>query len=251
MVTCIWMSDDFAVIDKKTTPTSSEAVLKIDEGSEKITVFIPSELSLITKKIIERRVQSIAKSGFQLPNSGLRIGGGFTVEMTKSNEIPVVLLQEGHKYTYGEFLPPEKVREEPKQVKILPSRDEYIPSFLKHDQEEQIVSEIPKESIYEKETESADVVEITDVVTTLEEISPPKDVDYNEHMIAGSFIIALSEFGDIYLKKKDDIFSVEYTMGRIDFNIQDGDINILSTERIPVNDQTLQLALDKTRKNVL
>jgi hypothetical protein len=251
VVTCIWVSDDFTVVDKKDIPTAGEAVLKIDETTETISVLIPEEFSLVAKKIIERRVQSIAKSGYLVPNSGIRIGGGFTIEMTKSDEIPTVLLQEGHKYFYGEFAPPEE--KEPIIEKPLPSqtKGEYTPSFLIYDQDEQTTKSIPEVPV-EQEEQVEEAIEVANVVATSEEVTEefiPVEHESARNLIVGNFIIALSESSDIYLSKTGDIFSVEYSMGRVDFNIQNNEINILSTDRVPENDQTLQIALDKARKN--
>ncbi|MCK4848293.1 MAG: hypothetical protein KAT16_04650, partial [Candidatus Heimdallarchaeota archaeon] len=132
LLTCIWTTDGFVVIDNKNIPTKDEAYLKISESESKITAQIPNGLSLIAKKIIERRVQAIAKSGFTVPNSSLRIGGGFKVEITKQDEIPSILLQEGHKYSFDEFSPQKSVTTVMEKT-IVSSELEYIPSFLKHD----------------------------------------------------------------------------------------------------------------------
>ncbi len=245
VVTCVWTTDGFVLLDKKNQPTPDEAVLKIDEGTETISVTIPSELSLITKKIIERRVQSIAKSGFSLPSTSLRIGGGFKVEINKTDEIPDVLLQEGHKYTFGEFSPLEKERKQQELRPKLPSEmeDDYVPSFLIHEPTEQasqisqVVMEMekPEESVISIETEKS---EVSKVITT----------EIPAESIAGKFVIALSEFGDIYLSRQKNTFTVEYTKGRVDFEVQNNKVTILSTERVPKDDDSIRSALEKAER---
>jgi hypothetical protein len=246
VLTCVWSSDDFVVIDSKTKPTSDEAVLKIDEGSEKISIQIPSEFSLIKKKIIERRVQSISKAGFAIPNTSLRIGGGFQIEMETSEEIPDVLLQEGHKYTYGEFTPQNVPSETKVERPTLPSQLEYTPSFLKYDQEE----EIPGSTVTKLSEETSPIQELSSTEIAPEIVSEEKPIiteNLHNEAIAGSFVIALSEYGDIYLSKDDESYSIEYSLGRVDFNIQEGQINVLSTDRIPPDDQSIESAIKKVK----
>ena len=52
VLTCLWRSDDFVVSETKIHPSEKEAVLIIDENTEKISVQIPGHLSLISRKII-------------------------------------------------------------------------------------------------------------------------------------------------------------------------------------------------------
>ena len=145
ILSCIWRSDDFVVSETKIQPSDNEAVLIIDENTEKISIQIPRHFSLITKKIIERRVQSITKSGFLIPKTQIRIGSGFEVEIIKEEVIPEVLLQEGHKYSLeGPMAPTEA----PSSPKIKDEEEEYIPTFLTQEQT------IPKPSpVIQAETE--------------------------------------------------------------------------------------------------
>lgn len=112
-ITCIWRTDEFIVSESKSAPLGDEAVLIIDEGAETISASIPSSYSLITKKIIERRLNSIARSGFKIPKTNIRIGLGFQVEVKKEEKFPDVLLQEGHKYSYDIFGPVKRTLDEP------------------------------------------------------------------------------------------------------------------------------------------
>ena len=243
VITCVWTTDGFVLLDKKNEPTSDEAVLRIDEATETISVSIPNELSLITKKIIERRVQSIAKSGFSLPSSSLRIGGGFNVEIKKTDEIPTVLLQEGHKYTFGEGTLREKESIKQEIRPKLPSEfeDDYVPSFLIHDpsapqqpQITQVVKEMEKPDDFTQAIDSSDAQKVFLIDSTLENV-------------AGRFVIALSEYGDIYLSRQKAVFTVEYSKGRIDFEFQDGEISILSTDRVAKDDDSIISALEQAK----
>jgi hypothetical protein len=245
VITCVWTTDGFVLLDKKNRPTDDEAVLKIDEGTETISVSIPTELSLITKKIIERRVQSIAKSGFAVPSSSLRIGGGFKVEINKTDEIPEVLLQEGHKYTFGDITSREKALKKQELRPKLPSEmeDDYIPSFLIHDPNEQDHLQI---SQVVKEMESPDETAAITFDSTVSSV--PDDsvrMEIPSDSLAGNFIIALSEIGDIYLTRQEDSFTVEFARGRIDFEVQNGEIVIQSTERVAEDDDFIISAIKK------
>ncbi|MFW9903067.1 MAG: hypothetical protein ACFFFH_01930 [Candidatus Thorarchaeota archaeon] len=240
VLTCIWRSDDFVVSETKIHPSENEAVLTIDENNEKISIQIPGNFSLITKKIIERRVQSISKSGFLIPKLQVRIGTGFEVEIIKDEVIPEVLLQEGHKYSLDI---PTSPAENPTQplVEKVEEEEEYVPTFLK--QEQQIPDTSP-------------TVQITSEVKTHHKAPPVEITRETEHYlddadsIAGRFIIALAKTGDVYVTHKNNQYSVEYSAGRVDFRVHEGDIDIVLTKRITQDDQTLKQAiLDATRKN--
>ncbi|MHA2226059.1 MAG: hypothetical protein ACXAC8_12690 [Candidatus Hodarchaeales archaeon] len=227
VVICVWRSEGFVVIDAR-LPPEDEPYLMIDENKSKITVQIPANISLITKKIIERRVQSIAKSGFKLPNMHIRVGRGFEVTMSKNEAIPDVLLQEGHKYSLDS---PQPYTEDTKpEIKVETSTEtEYIPTFLKQDQS-MVVSDTSKKDlpIYEVAPESA----VTTDQGTFDDLS-----------VAGRFIVILSRTGEVYLSRKNDHYSVEYSAGRVDFIVKDGDIQILSKKRFSPDDQTLNQAI--------
>ena len=127
-------------------------------------------------------------------------------------------------------------------------RAAFLPALL-HDIWESPTCEVP----VEQEEQIEEAIEVANVVATSEEVTEeftPFEQKSNRNLIVGNFIIALSESSDIYFSKTGDVFSVEYSMGRVDFNIKENDINVLSTDRIPENDQTLQIALEKARKNI-
>jgi hypothetical protein len=248
LLTCIWTVDDFVVVDNKTVSSPNEAILKISESESKITVQIPKGLSLINKKIIERRVQSIAKSGFAVPNSSLRIGGGFEIAVTKYEEIPSVLLQEGHKYSYDEFSP---TREVTKVVKKTPtvSEEEYIPSFLKHESRE---SDHPKTIVRDEEKPPLEIIRESEE-TTVSDLQkqelelPPHGIS---EILAGRFIIALSEYGDVFFSRNDLSYSVDFSQGKLEFNIVDEKVVILQTERISKDNRMIHAAIETAMKDL-
>jgi hypothetical protein len=248
LLTCIWTADDFVVVDNKTISGQDEAILKISERESKITVQIPKGLSLINKKIIERRVQSIAKSGFAVPNSSLRIGGGFEIAVTKYEEIPSVLLQEGHKYSYDEFSPTKEVTTVVEKTPTV-SEQEYIPSFLKHESTE---SDLPRKLVRDEEKPPLEIIRESEETTVNnlqnQELElPPHGIS---EILAGRFIIALSEYGDIFFSKKDSSYSVDFSQGKLEFNILDGKVAILQTERISKDNKIIHVAIETAMKDL-
>jgi len=236
VLTCVWRSDDFAVSETKIHPSENEAVLTIDENTEKISIQIPGHLSLITKKIIERRVQSISKSGFLIPKTQVRIGTGFGVEIIKDEVIPEVLLQEGHKYSLERPIAPA---EAPIQPEVVKSEEEYVPTFLA---QEQLIPDASS-------VQTGPKVE-TPLETPSPEITQELELSLDDESIAGRFVIALAKTGDVYVTHRNNQYSVEYSSGRVDFRVHDGDIDIVLTKRISKDDQILKQAiLTATRKN--
>ena len=248
LLTCIWTADDFVVVDNKTILAQDEAILKISESESKITVQIPKGLSLINKKIIERRVKSIAKSGFAVPNSSLRIGGGFEIAVTKYEEIPSVLLQEGHKYSYDEFSPSKEVTTVMEKTPTV-SEQEYIPSFLKHESRE---SDLPTKLVRDEEKPPLEIIRESEETTVnnlqKQELElPPHGIS---EILAGRFIIALSEYGDIFFSRNDSSYSVDFSQGKLEFNIVDGKIAILQTERISKDNKIIHVAIETAMKEL-
>jgi hypothetical protein len=238
VLTCIWRSDDFAVSETKIHPSENEAVLTIDENTEKISVRIPGHLSLITKKIIERRVQSISKSGFLIPKTQVRIGTGFEVEIVKDEVIPEVLLQEGHKYSLEMPTAPTETPIQPILEKV--EEEEYVPTFLTQEQQ---IPDTPSTVKVTSEVEVPHEVPSREIARETEQLSDDAE------SIAGRFLIALAKTGDVYVTHKNNQYSIEYSAGRIDFRVHDGDIDIILTKRITKDDQTLKQAILKaTRK---
>lgn len=222
----VWRSDGFVVSDRGIQASEDESILTINENTSKITIQIPRHFSLITKKIIERRVQSIAKSGFLVPKTQLRIGAGFEVEITKDEFIPDVLLQVGHSYSLETPVP---FVEPSKQFEKEETEKEYIPTFLS---QESLVTDTQPTVRPEVDTYQESL--------TPEKMKPSlKDDD----SISGRFIIALSKLSDVYITQKNNHYSVEYSAGRVDFLVNNGEIEILLTKRIAPDDQTLNQAI--------
>lgn len=232
-LTSIWRTDEFIVLDGKSPPSEEEASLIIDEKNSLITVRIPTNLSLITKRVIERRVSSIAKSGFIVPKSRIRIGAGFTVSIIKEDSIPDVLLQVGHNYSYGESVPiREETRIEEPRI-TYSSESEYIPTFLKQE-----MSDTEIQSIAKLEPTQAPRPEPVPII-----VEATEDQLTNDENVAGRLVIGLAKVSDIYLSRKKDHFTAEYSAGRVDFTVKNGKVNILQTKRIQDDDKTLEQAI--------
>ncbi|UCE13709.1 MAG: hypothetical protein JSV04_00705 [Candidatus Heimdallarchaeota archaeon] len=234
VLSCVWRADDFVVSDSRIDHSDDEAVLTINEKTEKITVQIPTHLSLVSKKIIERRVNSIAKSGFPVPKTHIRIGVGFEVEITKEEVIPDVLLQEGHKYSLERPITPIETPSKPTRIIEETTESEYIPTFLSQEVSQ---GEAPPPTRPEP-------IELPskEPITTYPPEMPEQPFDDNES-IAGRFVVNLSRTGDVYLTQKEDHYSVEYSAGRVDFRVRHGDIEIIMTKRIAADDKTLNQAI--------
>ncbi|MHA1974633.1 MAG: hypothetical protein ACTSW1_16655 [Candidatus Hodarchaeales archaeon] len=245
-ITCVWRSDEFVISDSINGPSRDEATLTIDESLELIRANIPSKYSLITKKIIERRVHAIAKTGFSLPKSQIRAGAGFKVVISKEDKIPEVLLQEGHKYTYDLFGAPKQTEVKPvekKETLVKPSETEYVPSFIKVEAEASGSSEhLPLKIISELQEEKpeAEAGEPTPV-------KEPMTFSYEDKVIAGLFILELAKLGDVYLKLEESQFSVEYPPGRVEFTLDNGEIKILQTNRVTADDPFLISAIQTAK----
>ena len=233
VITCLWRTDEFVISDSKSLPSEDEAVLTIDENTSTITVRIPKNFSLINQRIIERRVSSIAKSGFNIPKSRLRIGARFEVSIIKEEAIPDVLLQVGHHYSYDETQISQKTVTQPVTSARMSPDAEYIPTFLKQDQN---ASEIHTIARLEPKVEpKAD--------TEPEPIEETKLTLDNNETIAGRLAIALTKISDIYFTKKENHYTIEYSAGRVDFTVENGEINVISKKRLLEKDQTLNQAI--------
>ena len=250
----IWRNDEFVITDSKAETLGDEAVLTINENAETINVRIPGHFSLITKKIIERRVASIAKSGYSIPKSQIRVGLGFTVAISTEEVIPDVLLQEGHKYSYDEgFIAVKKVEEGPTQpkqeIQKTSSEEEYVPSFLKYETEpspeiRKVARHEPQPEVTETPAKMEAQIEVTDSIPEPVQILEVEKAIGNGETVAGRFVLALSKTGDVYLSRKENYYIAEYSVGRVEFEVVDRKINILATKRIPESDQTLNQAKD-------
>ncbi len=235
VITCLWRTDEFVISDSKSLPSDDEAVLTIDENTSTITVRIPKHFSLITQRIIERRVSSIAKSGFTIPRSRLRIGSRFEISIIKEEAIPDVLLQVGHHYSYDETQISQKTVTQPVTSARMSPDAEYIPTFLKQDQ---TASEIHTIARLEPKVEPKAEPE------PIEETKPTLD---NNETIAGRLAVALTKISDVYFTKKENHYTIEYSAGRVDFTVENGEINVISKKRLLEKDQTLKQAIEAAK----
>ncbi len=77
--------------------------LIIDENEEKMTISYKEGLSIVTKRTIERRVNSYAKSGYNMGDK--RVGLGFPLEQVNAEEhLDPALLTHGHTYKKGRLI---------------------------------------------------------------------------------------------------------------------------------------------------
>ncbi len=132
---------------------------------------------------------------------------------------------------------------------IVSSELEYIPSFLKHD-----VEEFGSQKKLEREEDEPSLKEIRKSEETASESIPKQELELSRQgiseILAGRFIIALSEYGDIFFGRDGLIYTVDFSRGKVDFNIEDGKIVILRTERISQNDKTVKLAIEAATKEL-
>ena len=255
VLTCIWKSDEFVLSESKTRPPDDEAYIIIDEPAEKVSVHIPSSFSIVQKRIIERRVQTISKSGFFIPKLSIRIGMGFDISITKDDAIPDILLQVGHHYSYDKPTSPyfeSSVSDAPELD--VSSDSEYKPSFLIHDPVPSTITPQPEAEAEPAPTPERKVT-LTPIPTSQPETEPAIEVKdeqflHDDESVAGRFIIALSKSGDVYLSRIKDHFLAEFSMGRVEFSVENNDITIHSTKRVPSSDPTLEQALEAARRKV-
>jgi len=95
--------DNFYPIDKSKTVNADELKNKthliIDEVKREMILSFPNSSSLIEKRIIERRVNSFLKIGYQIPGEHYRVGAGFPLVKTEADErMPDILMTHGYRF---------------------------------------------------------------------------------------------------------------------------------------------------------
>ena len=239
-ITAIWRSDEFVISDSRAPPPQDEAYLIIDEPAENIIVHIPDNFSIITQRIIERRVNSVAKSGFRLPNSDIRIGRNFSVDISKDEKIPDILLQVGHHYSYESptdaYLEPsledragyreQEPTHQPERVADAETTYEpkYVPSFVTHE------TPIDQPLLSNASVETS--------------IPQPDHSLSADERLAGRFVIGLTKLGDVFLARAGETYTMEYAHGNVEFKVKDKTIQILSTKRVSKDEPTLRSAVE-------
>ena len=69
----------------------------------------------------------------------------------------------------------------------------------------------------------------------------------NNETIAGRLAVALIKISDIYFTKKENHYTIEYSSGRVDFTVENGEINVISKKRLLEKDQTLNQAIEAAK----
>ena len=62
---------------------------------------------------------------------------------------------------------------------------------------------------------------------TPKEIQVSDEIPKDKEIIAGRFLIELTKTGEVYITRKNDHYSAEYSAGRVDFRVKNEDIEIL------------------------
>lgn len=221
IIVLIWKDGDFTLSSEiyETEPTDS--VLVVDNNNQSITLKLADDLSLIERRTIERRIQSISKSGYFVSKLNTRIGMNFRIDKaTKTESIPNNLLQEGHKYTFHE----NDVSQE--GGTNSPSSSVY-----------NVKNGTPTFSEIEKENTST-------VVEDLDLSSDPKSV-------LGRFLVGILDKSELFISKQEEMYILEFSSGRIDFLIEAGKIKIISKKKVSDEDEILLNAKDFAEKNLL
>ena len=226
-VDLVWEEDDFKPLEASRTLTDDEANLTIDEDSETIILRIPEGMGLVMRRTIQRRVQSIARSGFQV-SAGLRIGAGFPIE-DKAPEATLsnTLLQAAHGYIPDASLASRRAAEE-QQIEMQATGTEGL------------VGETTAPSI--STTPSAIPTVAPSTPDTAVGIASSDRNLVAVGIFAGSLLESVSEL--FISKDADNEYSLDFGSGNvIRFKVQDGAILDLSFLGISEGDASIQRAL--------
>ena len=94
----VYKQGEFAIPTQSDLDQPSNIFVEVDTKNERIIIQFPVDVGLIDKRTVERRIKSIAKSGYHHQVHG-RIGVGFLIETSGAEDkVPDVLLQAGHGY---------------------------------------------------------------------------------------------------------------------------------------------------------
>ncbi|MFW9916929.1 MAG: hypothetical protein ACFFGZ_15085 [Candidatus Thorarchaeota archaeon] len=227
-VNLVWEDDDFKPLGPNKSLPDDEVSLTIDEESEKIILRITEGTGLVVRRTIQRRVQSIAKSGF-LVSGGLRIGAGFPmVEEAPEEQLSDTLLQAGHGYIADAEMAAMRAAEQ--QSLVEAPKQSKAP-------ESQVVEPI-----------SPTPVPMAPATTPQESVVTPSFSAVDQNLVAvgifaGSLLESVSEL--FVSKDAEDRFSLDFGSGNvIRFKIQNGAVSDLSTLGISQEDAAIQRALN-------
>ncbi|MFX0066023.1 MAG: hypothetical protein ACFFC7_27975 [Candidatus Hermodarchaeota archaeon] len=211
IVTLIWDGNDFIILEMNVDP-SDEATLLIDESQGITFLQIPERYGIVQKRTMQRRAQSIAKSGFQY-TPDLRIGMNNELVIEAKEEISGVLLQVGHGFRADH----NGEHPEPYNVKLTESEPEYYSEETSRGQE------------------SISLSESTPITTMREPLG-----------LLGQFIMNLVNIvGEVLLTKKTDHYIVEYGFGKVIFTAENG-IKIISSTGSSDDEYAMKQALEAT-----
>jgi hypothetical protein len=227
-VNLVWEEDDFKPLGPNKPLPDDQVSLIIDEESEKIVLRITEGIGLVVRRTIQRRVQSIAKSGF-LVSGGLRIGAGFsTEEEAPEEQLSDTLLQAGHGYIADAEMAAVRAAEQPPSVEAPAQSKE---------PESQVVEPV-----------SPTPVPIAPATTPQESVVTPNFSAVDQNLVAagifaGSLLESVSEL--FVSKDAEDRFSLDFGSGNvIRFKVQNGAVLDLSTLGISQEDAAIQRALN-------
>lgn len=215
VVTLKWDGGDFIQIEGG--DLTEEATLIIDEKLRVTTLEIPQRFGIVAKRNMQRRAQSIAKSGFLVDNT-LRIGLNFNFVLKAKEDIPDVLLQVGHKYSsdYAGGAPM------PYNIKL----QEETPT-------EQVIYSKPKE----KEVIPEPVEEIAPTVTH-------EDKGFLQPILGKFMLNLLNNTKEVYFIVKQNGISAEFGTGKVLFAADRGNINIITSTVNEEDEYQVKLALE-------
>jgi hypothetical protein len=227
-VNLVYDEGDFKPIEANKPLPDDQVTLTIDEESEKIILRITEGTGLVVRRTIERRVNSIAKSGF-LVSGGLRIGAGFSVtEEAPEEQLSETLLQAGHGYIADAEIAAQRAAE------VFPAAE---PSKE---------VKMPTAPPTEPEIPVAPSVEPTRTITE-PEISPGLPPSNKDLVAVGIFAASLLEsVSELFVSKDaEHQYSLDFGSGNvIRFKVQDGSISDLSTLGISQGDAMIQRAMN-------
>ncbi|MFQ5980548.1 MAG: hypothetical protein ACE5OZ_20615 [Candidatus Heimdallarchaeota archaeon] len=234
-VDLVYEEDDFKALEADKPLPEGQVTLTIDEESEKIILRITEGTGLVVRRTIQRRVQSVAKSGF-LVSGGLRIGAGFPiVEEAPEEQLSDTLLQAGHGYIADADVAARRAAE------IQMIGEAPVPTEKPAEQ----LSE-PSEPVSPPVTPA---ITPSDPAITPSEpaITPSMPTSDKDLVIVGIFAASLLEtVSELFVSKdRENHFSLDFGSGNvIRFKVQDGSVMDLSTLGISQEDVMIQRALN-------
>jgi hypothetical protein len=262
-----WIEGNF-----QETPTaeSNEITLTIDENTQTLILAYPQDTGLVTRRTVDRRVNSIAKSGFEFPDLHFRLGAGFEVIKKAEDEIlSESLLVAGH--TYGgsnatrpagvvKLVSEEEVEipsHEVESVSPLPTQSKEVPSSLPTQPEEVSLPTQPEEFPSSLPTQPQEVSLPTQPEefpssppTPIVKPLPPTDVMLpRDYFAAGIFVSTfLQQATDLYISRKENTVTLEFDRGSVSFELAEDNLKNFTTQRVSLDDALVKQAQEMVKK---